>query len=171
MDQEKTAEEILNMLKLQEDILQFTHFTNSDAFALGRFMVEEAEKAGLGLAISIRRIDGTIIFQSLMDGTGQENIAWMERKFNTVRYSETSTLNLFVQLSESGETAADKFMDEKIYAISGGGFPVRLEDAGLYGAVIVSGAHHVQDHDFIVRCLSKYLHMDEVPRIRMSDFK
>ncbi|MBO6133319.1 MAG: heme-binding protein [Lachnospiraceae bacterium] len=171
MNQEKTAEEIINMLKLQEDILEFTHFTNKDAFALGRFMVEEAEKNDLHLAISIRRIDGTIIFQSLMDGTGQENIAWMERKFNTVRYMEMSTLKLFVELGESGETASDKFMDEMTFAISGGGFPIRLEEAGLYGAVIVSGAHHVQDHDFIVRCLSKYLHMDEVPRIRMSDFK
>ena len=166
MNQEKTAEEIMKMLDLQEEILEFTHFNNADAIALGKFMVEEAERKELSLAISIRRMNGAIVFQAMMEGTTPENLSWIERKFNTVRHMEISSLNFLMRLNEAGETIADKFMDEREYAVVGGGFPIRLEEAGVIGAVVVSGLHHVQDHDFIVRCLSKYLHMDEVPRIR-----
>ena len=166
MNQEKTAEEIRNMLSMQEEILQFTHFSNMDAIALGRFMVEEAERKGLNLCISIRRMNGTTIFQAMMDGVAPENLTRTDRTFHTVRHMEISSLLFFMQLNEAEETLADKRMDENYYAAVGGGFPIRMEEAGVVGAVCVSGLHHVQDHDFIVRCLSKYLHMDEVPRIR-----
>ena len=63
----------------------------------------------------------------------------------------------------------EAFMDENSYSCSGGGFPVRVEDAGLVAVITVSGLNHVQDHDFIVKTLSKYLHINEVPRISGSD--
>ena len=33
------------------------------------------------------------------------------------------------------------------------------------GAIAAAGANHVADHDLLVKCISKYLHIDEVPRI------
>lgn len=165
MDKEKTAEEVLNVLKMQEEILQFTHFTNDDAWELGKLMVGEAKKRELPVGIMIKRSNGMPVFMQMMDGTTPDNIEWLNRKFNTVMRTEVSTLEFYMYLQNTGNTMDTKFMDERIYANSGGGFPLRVEDAGVIGAVCVSGLNHVQDHDFIVRCLSRYLHMDEVPRL------
>ena len=48
----------------------------------------------------------------------------------------------------------------------GGGFPICVEEVGVVATVAVSGKGQVSDHDVIVKCISKYLHIDEVPRIR-----
>ncbi len=168
---EKTVEEIRKILDMQEEILQFSHFTNEDAIALGNFMMQEAVKKELQIAISIRRVNGLIVYQGMRDGTNLDNVSWMNRKFNTVLRTEVSSLSWFMNLKQSDQTMADKFMDENVYACCGGGFPVRVEDAGVVGVILVSGMNHVQDHDFIVKSLSKYLHMDEVPRISKSDVK
>ncbi len=165
MSKEKATEEIYNLLEMQEEILQFTHFTNADAWELGKFMVEEAGRKGISVALSIRRINGQTVFEHLMDGTTLDNTAWLSRKFNTVRHTEMSSLRFFMQLKKSGRTMQEKFLDEKEYACCGGGFPIRVEEAGVVGVLICSNLNHVEDHDFLVRCLSKYLHMDEVPRI------
>lgn len=169
MEKEKTVEEIRRILDMQEEILQFSHFTNEDATALGNFMLQEAVKKDLKIAISIRRTNGLVVYQALREGTNLDNIVWMNRKFNTVLRTEVSSLSWFMRLKENDQTMADKFMDENVYACCGGGFPVRVEDAGVVGIILVSGLNHVQDHDFIVKSLSKYLHMDEVPRISRSD--
>ena len=166
MDKEKTAEEILKILEMQEEILQFTHFTNADAWELGSLMVEEAIRGDLHIAISIRLNNGLIVFQHFLDGTKLHNEQWVTRKFNTVRVMETSSLFLYAKLNNRNQTMEDQFLDEKDYACCGGGFPIRVEETGVIGAVIVSGMNHVADHDFIIKCLSKYLHMDEVPRIK-----
>jgi uncharacterized protein (UPF0303 family) len=166
MDTEKTIEEILGILGMQEEILQFNHFTNADAWELGSLMVEEAKKRELAISISIRRSNGLVVFQHCLEGTKLHNEQWMCRKFNTVKVMETSSLFLYTKLKKCDQTMEDQFLDEKQYACCGGAFPIRIEEAGVIGVIIVSGMNHVADHDFIIKCLSKYLHMDEVPRIK-----
>ena len=39
-----TIEEAIKVLEMQEEILQFTHFTNNDAWELGNLIVNEAKK-------------------------------------------------------------------------------------------------------------------------------
>lgn len=165
-EKEKTFAELLDMLELQEDVLQFRHFTNSDAWELGSFMVQEARKNGLKIAISIRLNSGVTVFQHFMDGARLNNEHWMQRKFNVVNEMETSSLYLYTKLKKTNRTMADIFLEEKNYANAGGGFPIRIEDVGVIGAILVSGMNHVADHDFIIKCLAKYLHTDEVPRIK-----
>lgn len=79
---------------------------------------------------------------------------------------EKSSLYTYMLLRKNEETMENLFLDEKEYACCGGGFPVRVEEVGVIGAILVSGLDHVSDHDFIVKCVSRYLHIDEVPRIR-----
>ena len=43
-----TVEEVITVLAMQEEILQFNHFTNEDAWALGNLLVAEAKKTRLG---------------------------------------------------------------------------------------------------------------------------
>ncbi|MDO5572417.1 MAG: heme-degrading domain-containing protein [bacterium] len=165
-EKEKTLEEVMKILELQEEILQFTHFTNADAWELGNIMVAEAKKRELPVAISIRLNNGLVVFQYMFDGKTPMNEDWIRRKFNTVRDTESSSLFLYTKLEKTERTMQDVYMDEHIYANSGGGFPIRIEEVGVIGAVIVSGLNHVADHDLVIKCLSKYLHTDEVPRIK-----
>lgn len=163
---ERTIEEVLHVLEMQEEILQFRHFTNADAWELGSLMVSEAKIKGLPIAISIRLNSGFTVFQYGFDGTNYDNECWMQRKANTVKRMEISSLRLFTDLKQSGKTMEERFLDEAEYACCGGGFPLRIEEAGVIGVILVSGLNHVADHDFIIKCLGKYLHMDEVPRIK-----
>lgn len=166
MDMERTAEEIMTILEMQEEILQFTHFTNGDAWELGSLMVEEAMIRQLTVAISIRLNSGLVVFQHCLDGTKLHNEQWMQRKFNTVKVMECSSLGLYMRLRENEQTMTELCLDELEYACCGGGFPIRIEEVGVIGAIMVSGLNHVADHDFIVKSLIKYLHTDEVPRIK-----
>ena len=42
-----------------------------------------------------------------------------------------------------------------------------MEEVGVVGAVMVTNQNHYINHDIIVKTLGRYLHIDEVPRIRM----
>ena len=43
----------LNILKKQEELLQFEHFCNDDAFELGSFMVSYARKHNITIAMAV----------------------------------------------------------------------------------------------------------------------
>lgn len=162
----KKLDEFVKVLEMQEEILQFTHFTNQDAWELGSIMALEAKKRALPIVIRIELNNGFCVFQYAADGTTLRNQTWLERKINTVKLMEKSSLNFYASLRKSQKTMEDVFLDEKIYACCGGAFPIRIEEVGVIGTIAVSGLNHVGDHDFIVKCVGKYLHADEVPRIK-----
>ena len=51
-----TVEELIAMLEMQEEILQFNHFTNEDAWELGNIMVAEARRRKMPVVICSRRL-------------------------------------------------------------------------------------------------------------------
>lgn len=159
------VEETIKVLVMQEEILQFSHFTNEDAWDLGSFMVSEAARNHLPVAISIRLNNGYTVFQYGFPGTNANNEIWMTKKFNSVRNMEMSSLRLYMRLQKSGETLEDRGLNSQEYVAKGGGFPVRVSGVGVIGAVIVSGLDHVADHDFATSCISKYLRIDGMPRL------
>lgn len=159
-------DEIITMLEMQEEILQFSHFTNEDAWELGCEIVSEARRRKLSVAVKIRLNNGYEVFKYAGDGTTLHNENWLNRKYNSVKTLEHSSLHTYMLLQKTEEKLADWTLDEKEYAACGGGFPVRVEEVGVIGAILVSGLDHIADHDLIVKCLSRYLHIDEVPRIR-----
>ena len=79
---------------------------------------------------------------------------------------EKSTMLLYSELKKSEETLEDIGLDPREYSYMGGGFPIRVEEVGVIGAILVSNQNHFVNHDIIVRAVSRYLHVDEVPRIR-----
>ena len=165
-----TIDELLALLEMQEEVLQFSHFTNEDAWEIGNGIVMEAKKRKLPVMVSIRRNNGMILFQYAADGTTLQNEAEIQRKMNTVRTLERSSLYTNVLLRKNEATLADWYLDEKEHGASGGGFPIRVEEVGVIGSILVAGLDHFSDHDLIVKSISRYLHVDEVPRIRTQMF-
>ena len=161
-----TVEELAKVLEMQEEILQFSSFTNADAWELGTMVVMEARRLGVSIAVRIRLNNGYTVFQYGMDGTNLYNEQWLTRKENTVRTLEQSSLRLYMSLRETQETLEERFLNPNEYAACGGGFPIRVEEVGVIGSIVVSGLDHVSDHDLLVKCISKYLHVAEGPRIR-----
>lgn len=161
-----TVEELVKVLEMQEEILQFSSFTNVDAWELGNMVIQEAKRLGLTIAVRIRLNNGYTVFQYGMDGTNLLNEQWMTRKENTVKTLEESSLRFCMNLRANQESLEDHFLDPREYAACGGGFPIRVEEVGVVGTIVVSGLDHVSDHDLLVKCISKYLHVAEVPRIR-----
>lgn len=161
-----TVEELVKVLEMQEEILQFSSFTNADAWELGNMVLQEAKRLGLTVAVRIRLNNGYTVFQYGMDGTNLLNEQWMTRKENTVKTLEESSLRFCMNLRANQESLEDHFLDPREYAACGGGFPIRVEEVGVIGTIVVSGLDHVSDHDLLVKCISKYLHVAEVPRIR-----
>lgn len=159
-------DEIIAMLEMQEEILQFSHFTHEDAWELGCEIVAETRRRKLPVTVSIRLNNGYTVFKYAADGTTLHNENWLERKYNSVRTLERSSLHTYMVLQKTEEKLEDWLLDPHEYAACGGGFPIRVEEAGVVGVIMVSGLDHIADHDLIVKCLSRYLHIDEVPRIR-----
>lgn len=154
-----------SQLLLQEEMLQFDHFTNWDAWDLGCVFVQEIRSAGIDLAVCIRKLNGNILFQFATEKTCLDNQIWMQRKFCTVSLMERSSLAAAVQAKIKNQGVAFHGLDEKDYAFCGGGFPIRVRGAGMAAVITVSNLPNVKDHGFIVRCLAKYLKVTGVPEI------
>jgi uncharacterized protein (UPF0303 family) len=121
----------LEILKKQEEQFQFEHFTNEDIWKLGKWMTEEAIRQALPIAISIRLFSGVIAFQYFCKGSKLNNETWMKRKELTVREMEMSSLRMCMEFEAAGKTMEDKLMDRYTYACCGGGFPIRIRNAGV----------------------------------------
>ena len=161
-----TVEEVITVLAMQEEILQFNHFTNEDAWALGNLLVAEAKKRGLDTAVEIRLNNGYTVFKYAGNGTTLNNAVWMDKMFNVVQRMEKSTMRLYSEMKRSEETMEEIGLEKSKYSCLGGGFPIRVEEVGVVGAIMVSNQSHFINHDIIVKALGRYLHIDEVPRIR-----
>lgn len=161
-----TMDELIKVIEMQEEILQFSHFTNGDAWELGNLIVLEARRRGASAAVSIRLNNGLTVFQYCDDGMTRYNQELMRKKCNTVQMTEHSSLHLYMLGTQSEESLRQMALDPAEYVALGGAFPIRVEEVGVIGAIVVSGLGQVSDHDLLVKCIGKYLHIDEVPRIR-----
>ncbi|MEI3200296.1 MAG: heme-degrading domain-containing protein [Lachnospiraceae bacterium] len=161
-----TIDELIAMLEMQEEILQFSHFTNEDAWELGSILTSEARRRQLPVAVTIRLNNGYTVFRYAADGTNCHDDDWTDRKFRSVQKLEHSTLHTCMVLKKEEKTLEDWYLDPKEYAACGGGFPIKVEEVGVIGVIVVAGMDPVADHDLIVKCIGRYLHVDEVPRIR-----
>lgn len=159
----------LDTLIRQEELLQFDHFDHEVAYQLGTFMAEYAKKNQITIAVSIRLNDGSVLFQYLPDGTNLLNQKWMERKFNTVKWMERSSLMTTVIWEKEGDTLENHGLKKKEFAVCGGGFPIRIKGTkAVLGAIISSNLYHVADHEFIIDCLREFLNCPEAPRLQQN---
>ena len=121
-----TMDELMKVLDMQEDILQFTHFTNADAWELGTMILMEARRRGAQVGIMIRRSNGEVVFQYCDNGITPHNVELMRRKSNSVLLTERSSLQLYMAATNAPESVKQMVLDPKEYAMLGGDFPVPL---------------------------------------------
>lgn len=153
----------IEILKEQEAKLQFEKFDQEEAWKLGCYMVDYAKKNKIVIALSIRLNSGCIVFQYCPDGTNLLNQKWMERKFNTVKLTEHSSLLTAIEWEDAQQTATVHGLEEKEYAICGGGFPIRVKGtSNILGVIIASNLFHIADHEFVINCLKEYLDCPDV---------
>jgi uncharacterized protein (UPF0303 family) len=144
-------------LAAEEEELQFSSFTNDDAWELGTALRELARRQGAPVAIDISR-NGHQLFRAALPGATPDNDAWIERKQRVVNRFGHSTLHVrqtFVERGTTFETASG--LDPQRYAAHGGGFPVLVRSVGPVGVLVVSGLPQLEDHRLIVAALRAHL--------------
>ena len=164
MNQERYAK-LQSVLDEQEKLLCFDRFSNQDAWELGSYLTNKVYNEGIEMAIAIRRMTGSILFQHCTEKTSMNNQNWMTRKFHTVGLMECSSLKAWVKSEVTGETIARHGLSDTEYVFCGGGFPVRLKTGELVAVITVSNLPHQLDHEFITTALSEWLKVQDVPGI------
>lgn len=151
------AQQKMEEMQRQEEKLWFDHFTNEDALDLGLFCIQQAKEENIPISLEIR-LNHSTVFHYRSTGTAEDNNNWLRRKANAVDMLEMSTMQLFYYLIVSErEMKANMYLDPMDYCDKGGGFPIRVKGVGMVGSLCFSALPHDQDHDFVVRALSKYL--------------
>lgn len=164
--------EILNKIEditiEQENLLRFSTFSNKDALDLGRFLTDIIYAENLQMAVAIRHLNGAILYQHMTEGTSGDNQNWMQRKFNTVRLMEMSSLRMWAHSNLSNMSINDYGLCSSEYVFCGGGFPIRLETGEMVGIITVSNLPHGEDHNFIISSLAKWLGLKNVPLVEIE---
>jgi uncharacterized protein (UPF0303 family) len=147
----------LTDLAAEEEQLQFSSFTNDDAWELGTALRELAHRQGAPVAIDISR-NFHQLFRAALPGATPDNDAWIERKQRVVHRFGHSTLHVRQSFVERGTTFEEQSgLDPQRYAAHGGGFPVLVRSVGPVGVLVVSGLPQLEDHRLIVAALRAHL--------------
>lgn len=165
-----TKEDYLNMNEIvvqQEKLVKFNQFTPGDALRLGNYLVEKAALEGHTIAVAIRKLNGSILFQHLMEGTGLNNQNWMRRKFNTVSLMERSSFGVWLTTKITGEDPYASGLEEAEYAFCGGGMPICLQSGETVAILTVSNLPHQIDHQFMIQAVADWLEI-QIPQIDMA---
>jgi uncharacterized protein (UPF0303 family) len=144
-------------LAAEEAELQFSSFTNDDAWALGCALVAAARERSAPVAVDVVR-NGHQLFHAALPGATPDNDAWIRRKGRVVRRFGHSSLAVRQASVERGTTFEAEFgLDPRRYAAHGGAFPVLVRSVGPVGVVTVSGLPQVADHRMVVAVLRAHL--------------
>src|SRR5918998_5428203 len=142
-------------LDAEEAELQFTSFTNDDAWKLGSALVAAARREDAPVAIEINR-NGHRLFSVALTGATPDNASWIERKTRVVHRFGHSSLHVRQSFVERGTTFEEALgLDPQLYAAHGGAFPLIVRDVGPIGAVVVSGLPQLDDHRMVVAALRR----------------
>ena len=156
--------EIMSIIDPQEHMLRIDRFTSDFALEFGCMLVERAKERGVALGFSIRKINGAVLFQHMMEGANTVNTQnWLRRKAGMAGAWEHSSLYMWAREQATGQTVQYNGLDPNECVQRGGGFPLFLRSGEFVGIVSASGLAHHEDHQFIVDTLADYLGVDGVP--------
>ena len=147
----------------QEAELHFPHFDHNTAWSLGLTLRELAISRKLPVVIVVRRFGNPEqpLFYTALPGTTPDNARWVQRKSNVVARFHRSSYHVGLRLQQSGTTFTEKYaLPDADYATHGGSFPLHVINAGVIGAVTVSGLPQREDHNLVVEALCRFLDRD-----------
>lgn len=145
----------------QERRLVFRAFDEGTAFALGSAIRDIAMAEDKSVVCEVRLWDRPLFFMALA-GTTADNAEWVRRKANVVKRFGKSTYRMVLEKGAGpGNRALSEEMNAPLadYVLAGGGFPIRVEGAGVIGAATVSGIPEHLDHMLVVRGICAVLDM------------
>lgn len=149
-------QELLSLVPEQEEIYQFPKFSRDEVWELGCDMVAACSTFEGPLAVELD-VSGVKVFRYYPSGTGALHEMWIERKRRTVSMLEKSSLRVYAELAAAGESAEAHYgLDSSVYAICGGGFPLRIKGGCIFGFAGVSGLAHTKDHAAIMQGLDTF---------------
>lgn len=144
----------------QEKALVFSAFDEAAAFAIGSALRERALRENLPIVIDIRTWD-RLLFYCALPGSAASNAEWARRKRNAVRMFLKSTYRMGLEQGRDDELFPPRYgLDPADYVHAGGGFPIRVDGAGVIGVIAVSGLPQRRDHEIVVDAMCDYLGRD-----------
>lgn len=153
------ADDIKKIIE-QEKALLFPEFSELTAFSLGSILRERAVRDGLAIVGDVRLWDRQLMYFAL-PGTGAGNPHWVRRKANTVQRLGKSSYRTVLEKNWDGDVFPARWdMGPADFVLAGGGFPIRLKNAGIIGCVTVSGLHERDDHNVAVDAVCEHLGVD-----------
>jgi len=153
------AEDIAKIIE-QEAALVFAAFDEAAAFELGSALRARALAGNLPINIDIRLWDRPL-FYCAMPGSRASNQDWARRKINAVRHFLKPSYRLFLEQGGKDQViAAHHGLPATDYIFAGGAFPIRVRNAGVIGAVAISGLPSREDHNTVVAVLADLLGAD-----------
>lgn len=153
----------IDVIKRQEQALQFTSFDNDTALAIGNHIIEQAKADKVAVTVDVT-VNRNPLFFHAMAGTSPNNIDWVRRKSNLVNRTGHASFYTHIEAINNGQDFNNlPTFDTKDFAAHGGSFPIILKGTGQIGTITVSGLEGVDDHAMAVRALKWYLKQDNVP--------
>jgi uncharacterized protein (UPF0303 family) len=144
----------------QEQTLQFSTFSEKDAWNLGCRFRNAAADRNHPIVVDVRRFAQPLFFAALV-GSTPDNVDWARRKANVVARFHRSSYFMGLELEQRKVTLAERFgLPLTEYAAHGGSFPLIVSGAGVIGSVTVSGLPQREDHEFVVEMLCAELQRD-----------
>jgi uncharacterized protein (UPF0303 family) len=153
------ADELSSVVR-QEAELVCERFGPDEAFAIGSRIRAHALAAKAAIVIDIVLWDRPLFYAALEGSTGS-NPQWTRRKINVVKVFHKSSYRMALEQRRPDRLfPAGYGLDPADYVLAGGGFPIRLQSAGVIGAIGVSGMTEREDHQIIVNALREHLAQD-----------
>ncbi|MCV0393985.1 MAG: heme-degrading domain-containing protein [Rhizobiaceae bacterium] len=157
------AKQDIELIRQQEKALVFQRFDEQTAFDLGCAIRDEALKNGLGVYLEVATWDRRL-FAAATPGSAGSNVNWARRKLNVVRMFGRATYAMVLEQQRDDRMLAPaQGLSVEDYVLAGGGFPIRVANAGMVGGIAVSGLPEREDHKLIVAALCKHLGVEHRP--------
>ncbi|VXC34396.1 heme-degrading domain-containing protein [Massilia sp. 9I] len=151
----------LDVLRRQEQLLQFDSFSNDTALEIGLKLVELARANKQVISVEIAR-NGQVLFAHGMTGAPADHGDWIRRKSKLVNRTGHSSFYVHTEVVQNGgDIDAIPSFDIREYAAHGGSFPVVVKGTGQVGTITVSGLPGPDDHRLVVTVLKDYLKVRE----------
>lgn len=153
----------IDVIRRQEQALQFTSFDNDTALAIGNRIIEQAKADKVAVTVDVT-VNRNPWFFHAMVGANPNNVDWIRRKSNLVNRTGHASFYTHVEAVNNGQDFNNLLtFDPKDFAAHGGSFPIVVKGTGQIGTITVSGLAGVDDHAMAVRALKWYLKQDDVP--------